>query len=79
MDIRIGVAAMLIVVGILAKRWNVVVPSLIGYSLLPYPPARYIPTGMELLMSAGVYAVGGLFFAFSAWFLLVIESKEPER
>lgn len=79
LDTRIGIAAGLVVIGVLAERWSIVVPSLIGHSLLPYPPAHYVPTGMELIIVGGVYGVGGLLFALSAWLLPLVESEAPER
>lgn len=37
-DVRIGIAAVLVAAGVLAKGWSIVVPSLIGHSfLLPFP------------------------------------------
>lgn len=74
-ETRIGAAAALVVLGVLAERWNIVVPPLIGFSHLPYPPGHYAPTGTELLLVAGVYAVGGILFAFAARILPLVESE----
>jgi molybdopterin-containing oxidoreductase family membrane subunit len=74
-ETRIGAAATLVVLGVLAERWNIVVPPLIGFSHLPYPPGHYAPTGTELLLVAGVYAIGGILFAFAARILPLVESE----
>lgn len=74
-DVWIGIAAGLVVAGVLAERWNIVVPPLIGFSHLPYPPGRYVPTWTELGLVAGVYSVGGLLFAFAARLLPLVESE----
>lgn len=71
----IGIAAALVVLGVLAERWNIVIPPLVGFSHLPYPPGRYTPTPSELILTAGVYAVGGLLFAFAARILPLLESE----
>lgn len=74
-DLRIGIAAGLVVLGILAERWMIVIIPLIGHAHLPYAyvPPFYAPTALEALLTAGVYAVGGLFFALSAKFLPLLE------
>ena len=74
-DMRIGIASMLVVTGVLAERWNIVVPSLIGHSFLPIGHGAYLPTGTELMLVAGVYALGGLFFIVSATILPLVESE----
>ncbi len=75
-EARIGISATLVVAGVLAERWNIVVPSLVGHSFLLFPPGRYAPTGLELLLVAGVYALGGLFFVVCATVLPLVESEE---
>ncbi len=74
-DVWIGLAAALVVIGVLAERWNIVVPPLIGFSHLPYPPGQYAPTLTELSLVAGVYAVGGLLFAGAARLLPLLEGE----
>jgi molybdopterin-containing oxidoreductase family membrane subunit len=74
-DAPIGLAAALVVLGVLAERWNIVVPPLVGFSHLPYPPGQYTPTAIELLLVSGVYALGGLLFAFAARVLPLVESE----
>jgi Ni/Fe-hydrogenase subunit HybB-like protein len=76
LDLRIGLAGLLVVVGVLAERWNIVVPSLIGHSYVPYPEASYHPTLPELTLVTGVYAMGGLFFIACAFLLPLVESEE---
>jgi molybdopterin-containing oxidoreductase family membrane subunit len=75
-ETRIGIAACLVVAGVLAERWNIVVPSLVGHSFLLVPPGHYAPTGLELLLVGGVYALGGLFFVTCATVLPLVESEE---
>lgn len=74
-DVRIGIAAGLIVFGVLAERWNIVIIPLIGHAPLPYAFVLpfYAPTALEVLLTAGVYAIGALFFVFSAKFLPLLE------
>ncbi len=72
-DIRIGVAAALPVLGVLGERWNIVMTSLVGYAHLPYPPPAYFPSGPEVLISLGVWALGGLLYALAARFVPLVE------
>jgi molybdopterin-containing oxidoreductase family membrane subunit len=74
-EARIGVAAGLVALGVLAERWNIVIPPLLGFSHLPYPPGRYTPSLVEFALVAGVYAVGGLLFAAAARLLPLIEAE----
>jgi molybdopterin-containing oxidoreductase family membrane subunit len=74
-DLRIGLASFLVLIGAFLERWNIVIPSLVGHSYLPFPPGTYTPTGMELMLVAGVYAMGGLFFIGSAYVLPLVESE----
>lgn len=73
-ELRIGLAAGLVVLGVLAERWTIVVPPLVGFAHLPYPPGAYAPTMTEVLLVLGVYALGGLFFAACARLLPLVES-----
>lgn len=75
-DTRVGVSAALVVLGVLAERWNIVIAPLLGHSNLPYPAGSYTPTSLELLMVVGVYALGGLFFALAAKLLPLVELDE---
>jgi molybdopterin-containing oxidoreductase family membrane subunit len=76
-DVKIGIAAGLVVLGILAERWMIVIIPLIGHAHLPYAyvPPFYAPTALEALLTAGVYAVGALFLLLSAKFLPLLELK----
>lgn len=78
-DTRIGIAGGLVALGVLAERWNIVIIPLIGHAHLPYAyvPPSYAPTALEALLTAGVYAVGALFFAVSAGFLPLVELPPP--
>ncbi|MBI2173678.1 MAG: polysulfide reductase NrfD, partial [Candidatus Omnitrophica bacterium] len=75
-DTRVGIAAALVVLGVLAERWNIVVTPLLGQTNLPYAPGSYAPTSLELAMVIGVYALGGLFFALAAKLLPLVELEE---
>lgn len=74
-DLQIGIAALMVTLGAFAERWNLVVPSLIGHSFLPFPTGSYIPSGLELLLVTGVYALGGLFFVGGAYLLPLLSSE----
>lgn len=77
-ELRIGVAAVLVVLGVLAERWNIVIPPLVGFAHLPYPRGAYVPTGTEVMLVLGVYAIGGLLFAVCARLLPLVEPEgEP--
>jgi Ni/Fe-hydrogenase subunit HybB-like protein len=52
-----------------------VIPPLLGFSHLPYPPGQYTPSLVEFALVAGVYAVGGLLFAAAARLLPLIEAE----
>lgn len=74
---RVGVAALLVFIGVFFKRIDIVIPSLI-FRWLPFPQGTYAPTWVELSLIAGVYAFGILFFAvFAKLFPLVpLETEE---
>ena len=75
-DVRVGIAAALVVLGVLAERWNFVVAPLLAYTHLPYPHGSYTPTSVELMIVLGVYALGGLFFALVAKLIPLVELEE---
>lgn len=70
-----GVAAALVVLGVLAERTNIVLPPQMK-TLLPYPPGTYVPTGTEILVTLGTYAVGGLAFVILAKIFPLVELPE---
>jgi molybdopterin-containing oxidoreductase family membrane subunit len=74
-DIPAGIAAALVVLGVLAERWNIVVPSLMGHSFVPFPRG-YTPTPTELLLVAGVWVLGGLIFVVCAAALPLVELED---
>lgn len=74
-DIQIGIAALMVTLGAFAERWNIVVPSLVGHSFLPFPAGHYSPSPLELLLVAGVYAFGSLLFIGSAYLLPLVASE----
>jgi len=73
-EVRIALAAGLVVLGVWAERWTIVVPPLVGFAHLPYPAGAYTPTAAEGLLVLGVYALGGLFFVACARVLPLVES-----
>jgi Ni/Fe-hydrogenase subunit HybB-like protein len=75
-DLPIGIAASMVTLGAFAERWNIVVPSLIGHSFLPFPTGSYSPTALELTLVAGVYAFGSLLFIGSAYLLPLLASED---
>ena len=78
---RVGLAALLIFIGVFFKRIDIVIPSLI-FRWLPFPMGVYSPTWVELSLMAGVYAFGVLFFVlFAKLFPLVPLEKDraPEE
>ncbi len=62
----IGLAAVLVVLGVLGQRWNVVVPPLLGHAHAPYTNGGYAPTGPEFFLTMGAYAVGLLVYLLLA-------------
>lgn len=67
----VGVAAGLVVLGVLTERVLIVVPSQF-HRLLPFPVGAYTPTSVEWVITAGVYAVGALAFLVLAKILPVV-------
>jgi molybdopterin-containing oxidoreductase family membrane subunit len=76
---RIGIAAALVVLGVMAERTNIVLPPLL-HRLMPYPPGPgYLPTGVEASLVLGTYALGALAFVLLAKLFPLIEvSHEVE-
>jgi len=76
---RVGVAAALVVLGVLAERTNIVIPPLLQ-RLMPYPPGPgYAPTGVEVSAVVGTYALGALAFVLLAKLFLLVELESgPE-
>jgi Ni/Fe-hydrogenase subunit HybB-like protein len=75
-DTRLGIAAGLVVLGIYAERWNIVLPSLVGYSVLPLTQVHYAPSWSEVLLLSGIYSVGGLIYIACVHLLPLVESGE---
>ena len=75
---RVGLAALLIFIGVFFKRIDIVIPSLI-FRWLPFPMGVYSPTWVELSLMAGVYAFGFLaYVVFAKLFPLVPLQTEEE-
>lgn len=75
-ELGIGLASILVVLGVLAERWNIVIIPLLGHANLPYAPGSYTPTWVEMSLTVGVYAIGALFFALSAKIIPLVEMEE---
>lgn len=73
-----GLAAALVVVGVLAERFNVVVVPFFT-PFLPYPRVPYVPTAPEIWIILGVYALGALVFVVLAKVFPLIEVEEERR
>ncbi|MFN4218791.1 MAG: NrfD/PsrC family molybdoenzyme membrane anchor subunit [Candidatus Bipolaricaulia bacterium] len=72
---RVGIAAFLVVLGVLAERFNIVIPPEL-HPLLPYPHGVYSPTWVEYAIVGGVYAVGVLFFVVCSKLFPLVELEE---
>ena len=57
---RVAVAAALVVMGVFAERWNILLPPQLGHSHLPYATAQYTPTLLELVLVGSIWAAGAL-------------------
>ncbi len=68
----IGIAAALVVLGVLAERTNIVLPPLLK-TWLPYPQGSYTPTSTEVVMVLATYAVGALAFVILAKVFPLVE------
>lgn len=69
-------AAILIVIGIIGVRFNIVVPAQIVPLFHELPWGNYYPTLKEWVMSAGVVAMGLLIYSFGEKLLPIEESEE---
>lgn len=74
---RVGLAAFLVVLGVLAERFNIVIPPEL-HPLLPYPHGAYAPTWVEYVIVAGVYAGGVLFFVVCSKLFPLVELEKPK-
>lgn len=72
----IGLASVLVFVGVLTERWNIVITPLLGHTNLPYPPGAYIPTWPELSLVLATYAVGVLIYLLLARLFPLVELEE---
>ncbi|MEH7500569.1 NrfD/PsrC family molybdoenzyme membrane anchor subunit [Neobacillus drentensis] len=70
------VAAILIVVGIIAVRFNIVVPSLVVPVFHELPWGDYFPTVKEWMVSVGVVAMGLLIYSIGEVLLPIEETAE---
>jgi molybdopterin-containing oxidoreductase family membrane subunit len=75
---RVGLAAFLVVLGVLAERFNIVIPPQL-HPLLPYPHGVYSPTWAEYVIVAGVYAGGVLFFVVCSKLFPLVELEEHQE
>ena len=70
-------AAIMVVIGIIGVRFNIVVPTQIVQSMKELPNAFYFPNWVEWLSSIGVVAMGLLIYSIGAK-LLPLELNEDE-
>ncbi|MBI2460472.1 MAG: hypothetical protein HYV61_02915, partial [Candidatus Rokubacteria bacterium] len=74
---RVGIAAALVVLGVMAERTNIVLPPLLQ-RLMPYPPGPgYFPTWVEGSLVLGTYALGALAFVLLAKLFPLVEVSHP--
>lgn len=71
----VGIASLLIVLGVLAERTIIVIPPLLK-RLMPYPPGSYTPSIVEVIIMVGFFALGVLAFAILAKITPLVELKE---
>ena len=55
---RIGLAALLVLLGTLAERWTLVVPAFLGHAHFFFANGGYHPSLAEILTTLGTYALG---------------------
>lgn len=70
-------AAILIVIGIIGVRFNIVVPAQVVPLFHELPWGQYYPTFSEWIISAGVVAMGLLIYSFGEKMLPIEESEAP--
>lgn len=76
-DFGVGITSLLVVLGVLAERWNITIPSQLHTEhFLPYPHGVYNLTWVEYSLAIGVYALGVLFFAVCAKLFPLVEIEE---
>lgn len=73
----IELASLLAVVGVLAERVNILLPSLMRLDPLR-GEAAYVPSTAEITMVAAVYAMGFLLFCFFAYAVGRLGKEKPE-
>ncbi|MBI4308225.1 MAG: polysulfide reductase NrfD [Chloroflexi bacterium] len=74
----IALAGGLVALGVLGERFNVVIAPFTT-PLLPYPPTSYAPNWQEIVVTLGIYALGGLaFIIFAKLFPLVDLEDRPK-
>ncbi|MBI2822675.1 MAG: polysulfide reductase NrfD [Acidobacteria bacterium] len=76
-QMAIQVASLLAVVGVLAERVNILLPSLMRFDPL-HAQARYVPSVPELVMVAAVYGLGMLIFCGFGYTLSRLENTAEE-
>ncbi|PLR83658.1 molybdopterin oxidoreductase [Bacillus canaveralius] len=72
-------AAILIVIGIIGVRFNIVVPPLIVPVFHELPWGNYFPTINEWMVSVGVVAMGLLIYSFGEKFLPIEETASNSK
>lgn len=72
---RVGIASLLVVLGVLAERAIIVIPPLLQ-RLMPEPAGTYSPTITEVIITIGVFALGILAFTILSKLTPLVEIKE---
>lgn len=75
---RLATAAGLVLVGILAVRFNIVIPALVVPVMEGLPVGRYYPSLIEWVSSAGIVAMGILLYQLAARALPLELAEEAE-
>jgi molybdopterin-containing oxidoreductase family membrane subunit len=73
----VGIASALVVLGVFLERSSIVILPQLHRLLFPfYPAGSYTPTGVELSIAGGIYALGALFFVLCAKLFPLVELEE---
>lgn len=69
----ISCASLVVVLAVLAERWNIVLPSLTGTSHLPFAMPGYTPSVAEITMTVAAYAGGVLVYVILSRIVPMLE------
>ncbi|MCK4908266.1 MAG: polysulfide reductase NrfD [Planctomycetes bacterium] len=73
----VGLSAVLILAGVLAKRWSIVISSLY-YNPMQYPDVSYTPTLNEIMIIGGIWSFGALLFTLAMKFFPFMKLQDKK-